>query len=369
MLLAGSSGAPAGRTLASATDLYRTAVRMRRLPLPLPLALPLLLACARPPATREVSHPIAPPPTYEDAAARIARRQAADDSVVVPGSRSILLTHDRRTPRAFVLLHGFTNSPSQFQDVGERLFAMTGDNVYIPRLPHHAVREAPVRALSRVRADELTMFADSIVDAARGLGDSVVVVGMSAGGAIAAWIAQWRADVQRAVLIAPALGAGLLSDDYGRELVEIASIIPNVTRTTRPDTTRPDMVQGTTSRGLAEVLSLGHRVRDQASEFRPRVKDIVFLLNARDRTVSEKAALGLAQQWFDGGASVAVYKFPESARLPHNVMEATGRGGNTEMVYPVVTALARGMTPPPPANLQSVPCRGFSCAMKRLLTH
>jgi esterase/lipase len=325
------------------------------------------LACARPPEGREVSHPIAPAPDYADVATRVARRQASDDSVVASGGRSILLTHGRRTPHAYVLLHGFTNSPTQFQGVGERLFAITGDNVYIPRLPRHAEREAPVRALSRVRADELTMFADSIVDVARGLGDSVIVVGMSAGGAIAAWIAQWRGDVQRAVLIAPALGAGLLSDDHGRELVDIASILPNITRTTKPDTTRPDMVQGTTSRGLSEVLGLGHRVRDQAVQFRPRVKDIVFLLNARDNTVSEKASLDLAQQWFDHAASVAVYKLPASAKLPHNVMEANRRGGNTEMVYPIVMALARGMTPPPPAQLLSVPCRGFRCSMKRLL--
>jgi pimeloyl-ACP methyl ester carboxylesterase len=327
----------------------------------------LALACAQPREEQAAPYPIAPPPTYEDVAARVARRQATDDSVVAQGGRSILLTHDRRTPRAYVLLHGFTNSPSQFQAVGERLFAITGDNVYIPRLPRHGEREAPVRALSRVRADEMTMFADSVVDVARGLGDSVVVVGMSAGGSIAAWIAQWRADVQRAVLIAPALGAGLLSDDHGRELVDIASLIPNITRTTRPDTTRPDMVQGTTSHGLAEVLSLGHRVRDQAIQFRPRVKDIVFLLNERDHTVSEKASLDLAQQWFDHGATVAVYKFPASAKLPHNVMEQTGRGGNTEMVYPIVMALARGMTPPPPVRLESVPCRGFRCTMKRLL--
>jgi hypothetical protein len=98
------------------------------------------------------------------------------------------------------------------------------------------------------------------------------------------------------------------------------------------------------------------------------VKDVVFLLNERDHTVSERASLELAQRWFDQGADVAVYGFPASAKLPHNVMEASGRGGNTEMVYPIVMALARGMTPPPPVTLQSVPCRGFRCAMKRLLT-
>jgi esterase/lipase len=324
-----------------------------------------LAACARYREERARTYPIAAPISYEEAVERVGRRQAADDSVVAHGGRSILMTHGGRAPRAFVLLHGFTNSPTQFEELGGRLFA-AGDNVYIPRLPRHAEREAPVGALSRMKADELTMFADSVVDAARGLGDSVVVVGLSAGGSIAAWIAQWRGEVQRVVLIAPALGAGLLSDERGRELVELASVLPNVRRTTKPDTTRPDMVQGTTSRGLAEVLSLGHRVRDQAEERAPRVKEIFFLLNERDRTVSEKAALDLAQHWFDSRASVAVYKFPASARLPHNVMEVARRGGNPEMVYPIITALARAQTPPPPVQLLSVPCRGFWCTVKRL---
>jgi esterase/lipase len=331
-----------------------------------PALLLLALACSRPREEQTAPYPIPPAPAYEDAIARVARRQAADDSVVAHGGRSVLLTHGQRTSRAYVLLHGFTNSPSQFVDVGERLFA-TGDNVYIPRLPRHAEREASVRKLSRVNADEFTMFADSVVDVARGLGDSVVVAGMSAGGAISAWIAQWRGDVRRAVLIAPAIGAGLLSENTGRELVDIVSALPNVSRTTRPDTTRPDMVQGTTSRGLGEVLRLGQRVHDQALDRAPRVKDIVFLLNERDRTVSEDAAVDLAQRWFDRGATVLVYKFPAVLRLPHNVMEQTGRGGNTEVVYPVVMALARGMTPPPSAPLQSVPCRGFGCTMKRWL--
>jgi len=329
------------------------------------VALALSAACARHREERQRSYPIAPPITYAEAVERVARRQAADDSVVAPGGRSILMTHGDRTPHTFVLLHGFTNSPSQFEELGARLFA-AGDNVYIPRLPRHAEREAPVRALSRVKADELTMFADSVVDVARGLGDSVVVVGLSAGGSIAAWIAQWRGEVLRSVLIAPALGVGLLSDEGGRELVELASVLPNVRRTTRPDTTRPDMVQGTTSRGLAEVLSLGHRVRDQAEERAPRAGEMLFLLNQRDQTVSEKAALDLAQRWSDRGASVAVYRFPASARLPHNVMEAAGRGGNPEMVYPIITALARAQAPPPPAKRLSVPCSGLLCTLKRL---
>ena len=249
----GASFDPVDRTRRS----YRIVRMSRRHILLLPLL--MFLACARPREEQAASFPIPPAPTYDDAVARVARRQAADDSVVAQGGRALLLTHGQRTPRAYGRRHGLTKSPAQVRDLGEhahvaigalgqRLFA-TGDNVYIPRLPHHAERVAAVRQLSRVNADELTMFADSIVDVARGLGDSVVVAGMSAGGTITAWVAQWRADVQRAVLIAPAIGVGLLSDEKGQELVDIVSAIPNITRTTRPDTTRPDMVQGTTTRG------------------------------------------------------------------------------------------------------------------------
>src|SRR5437763_5603822 len=118
--------------------------------------------------------PLPPPIPYDTAVARVALRQAADDSVVAAGGRSILMTHGMRAARAVVLLHGFTDSPAQFEALGRLLFD-AGDNVYIPRLPHHAERVAPVRTLGRVRATELAAFGDSVVDVARGLGDTIIV--------------------------------------------------------------------------------------------------------------------------------------------------------------------------------------------------
>src|SRR5262249_8121960 len=64
---------------------------------------------------------------------------AADDSIVADGGATILRVHSRRAPRAVVLFHGFTNSPRQFADLADSLFA-AGDNVLVPRLPHHAER-------------------------------------------------------------------------------------------------------------------------------------------------------------------------------------------------------------------------------------
>ena len=295
---------------------------------------------------------------------RVVARQAADDSVVARGGRSILLTHGVRTPRVFVLLHGFTDSPTQFEALGRHLFD-AGDNVFIPRLPHHAERVAPVRTLGRVRAAELASFGDSVVDAARGLGDTVIVAGLSAGGTIAAHVAQTRREVQRAVLIAPAIAAGVISEDNGRALVVLASKLPDVTRTNKPDSTRPDFVQGLTTRGLAEVLRLGQMVREKAVDDRPGAAQMVFLVNELDRTVSEDASLALAQSWFDHDATVVIYRFPKALKLPHNVMEIPQRGGNLDVVLPVIEALVTAAPPPSTVELQPVPCGGFWCALRR----
>jgi len=325
----------------------------------------LLVAC-RPP--RLTPLPLAIPVDYAQSVALVASRQTRDDSVVAPDYRTILMGHGQRTPRVFILLHGFTDAPLQFRAVGTHLFER-GDNVFIPRLPHHAVRQSPIRELSRVDAMELARFGDSVVAEARGLGDTIVVVGLSAGGTIAAHIVESNPEVTRAVLIAPAIAAALISDSIGMQLVELAQRLPDIHRTNAPtDSTRPDFVQGFTTRGLAQLLDLGHQVRDDADKYAPKVKHVIFLLNERDHTVSEEASLDLAQRWFDHGAQVSAYRFPSSLKLPHNVMEEQARrGGNTEVVYPVIEALALGVTPPSAAHRLSEPCGGFQCAVKRWL--
>jgi pimeloyl-ACP methyl ester carboxylesterase len=312
-----------------------------------------------------IAHPSAP--SYADATARIASQQLQDDSVVVSGGRSILMTHGAAAARVYVLLHGFTDAPSQFAPIGTDLFA-DGANVYIPRLPHHAERASPLRAIARVRSDELARFADSTAEIARGLGDTIVVVGMSAGGVLAGWIAQFHPEVRRAVLIAPAIAPGRLGDDEGGGLVILASKLPDIVRMTAPiDTARPENIPGITTRGLSELLRLGRRVHDTAETIPPGVHDIVFLLNESDHTVSEGAALELAQRWTDRGAEVSALRFNAATKLPHNVMELTSHGGNTALVYPIVESLARGIAVEKLDTLTILgrPCTGFKCNLRR----
>jgi carboxylesterase len=126
-----------------------------------------------------------------------------------------------------VLLHGLTNCPAQFDSLGRLSFAR-GANVLIPRLPRHGLADRMTRALAYTDVPELCAFTDRVMDAARGLGDSVTVVGLSTGGVMAAWAGQQRADVDRAVVIAPLLGLGYAPGPLTPAAARLMRSLPNL---------------------------------------------------------------------------------------------------------------------------------------------
>ena len=77
------------------------------------------------------------------------------------------------------------------------------------RLPRHGLADRRVENLTPLKAEELRDCADTGVDIGCGLGEKVYVAGLSAGGTMAAWVAQNRGEVARMLLIAPALGLTL----------------------------------------------------------------------------------------------------------------------------------------------------------------
>ena len=289
------------------------------------------------------SHPV-PAADYRAAISLVERRQAADDRVVTPGGRTILLTHGMRAPRVDVLLHGFTDSPTQFAELADSLY-QRGDNVYVPRLPHHAERSGDARALAGMTAVQLRQTADSAADVAAALGDTVVVVGLSVGGTMAAWMGQHRAEVRRVVMIAPAFQAGRVPSRLEGFLINLTERLPNVTRRSAPDTARPDRNPGFATHALAEVLRLGKAVEKNADRTPPKAAEFAFMLNDFDRTVSSAGSLKVAKEWDARGARVSVYAFPASLGLPHNVLDGREPGGQPALVLPEVIALTEGESP------------------------
>jgi len=304
------------------------------------LLLIALIALVPPRAADFSSHP-APALSYADAVNRIVMRQQVDDRVAASGGRSMLMTHDARTARVVVLFHGLTNSPKQYEHLGTLLYE-AGDNVYIPRLPHHAERNGNAKTLAGLTAEELRACADSAVDAARGLGDSVVVAGVSAGGTITAWVAQNRPDVRRAVIVAPLLEIGRVPSFLGAPLMNLALHIPNLTRNDSPDSLRPDRELGVSTRAIAQVLRLGVAVREASDSTGPRTRDIIFVMNANDHTVKTAPAVALARRWAMNGATAVVYQFPRSNGLPHDIAEEAHPNADPALVYPTLEALIHG---------------------------
>jgi alpha-beta hydrolase superfamily lysophospholipase len=289
------------------------------------------------------SHP-RPARSYTDAVDRARAGIAADDSVVARGGATILLAHGSSRPRADVLIHGFTDSPRQFAALAESLYA-SGDNVYVPRLPHHAERGRNVAELGRLTAVELARTTDAAVDIAAGLGDSVMLLGLSVGGTLAVWAAEHRPEVRRVVVIAPPFEITHIPSLLERPVFNLASRMPNLSFGAALDSARPDRYPGVATRGLAQILVLGVAVRRDADRLAPGAAEAAFLVNAHDHTVKEAAVLDVARVWTRRGVPVMVYEFPHPLELPHNIIDPAQPVALAERVYPILQALLHGERP------------------------
>jgi esterase/lipase len=304
------------------------------------------LAAVLPTSVRSLGPHPKPARDYE-AAMQLAQAFHRADTAAATGGESIILVHAHRTPRAFVLFHGLTNSPRQFSKLAATLYD-SGDNVFAPRLPEHALRGATADDLGRLTAESLRDVADAAIDLASGLGDTVVVLGVSLGGNVAAWIAQFR-PVSRVVIVAPALGLARVSTVVETPIMNLTLRVPNYSKNDPPDTLRPDRTLGWSTRGVGQMLRLGAAIRRAADKHAPAASDIRILVNASDETVNRDAVDELVAHWLAAGGHVSMVEFPDSLRLPHDIVDPDEATGNTKVTYPVFLSLLYGSTPP--ANL------------------
>ena len=305
------------------------------------------LATALPTSVRSLGTHSKPARDYE-AAMQLAQAFQRADTAAAIGGESIILLHGRRTPRAIVLFHGLTNSPRQFRQLAATLYDR-GDNVFVPRLPQHALRGANADDLGRLTAEALRDVGDAAIDLASGLGDTVVVLGLSLGGDMAAWTAQFRPEVDRAVIVAPTLGLAHMSSIVATPMMNLTLRVPNYSKNDPPNSLRPDRTLGWSTRAVGQMLRLSAAVRRAADKRAPAARDIRVLVNANDGTVSRDAIDELVAHWSASGGRVSMFEFPASLRLPHDVIDPDKVTGNTTVTYPVLLALLYGATPP--ANL------------------
>lgn len=108
-----------------------------------------------------------------------------------------------KTPYSILYVHGFGASQMEGDPVHRKLAQHFGANLYLARLPEHGIE--------RPNAFEY-LDAKSLVDGARRaymistqLGDSVIVIGTSMGGALSLILAEERPEIHSLVLFSPCI--------------------------------------------------------------------------------------------------------------------------------------------------------------------
>ena len=279
-----------------------------------------------------------PASSYTESLQRFDEMQAEERGITNELTRSKLLTHGDKTDRAYVLVHGTTNSPHQFQELGEILHDR-GHNVLILRMPYHGLESLYVGELKRLKAGDLGEYANRAMDIAAGLGEEVDVIGLSGGGAVAAWMAQNRPDVDRAVILAPFFGINGMPSFVDTFLMNLFARLPNVDFYNPGEPGRDWGYRSEASRGVAEFMRFGKGIFRQAQASGPAARDVFLVTTASDDTADNRYAEELAEIWRTSGANVTDYQFDASLGIPHNSIDLTTDPDKKAIVYAKILEL------------------------------
>lgn len=283
-----------------------------------------------------------PVQSYEQALERVDAIQSQEEANpdVNPTCHTRLLTHDQKTSRAIVFLHGFTSCPEQFAQLGDEFF-QRGYNVYIPRMPGHGYNDRLGTELWHRTPEEMITFAMDSADIAQGLGDHVTFSGLSGGGALTIWLAQERQDIDLAAPIAPFTGIEFIPTPLNYPLSNLMSRLPDFFQWWDPvkklenPYTAPYAYARYPSHALDDFMVLGFDAQRSARNTAPAAGAIIMITNAADPSVNNPLNYQTFALWQEKRPSVVdSYEFPEQMELPHDLITPTRPGNRVDLVYP-----------------------------------
>jgi esterase/lipase len=284
-----------------------------------------------------------PDPTsnFDEAVSRFETLTADEQDVVFESCRSRLLHHGERTEVTVVLYHGLTNCPKQYVEFGNELFE-SGANVLILRAPRHGRAGSDgdsVGSVSNVgplTAQKLRDYADDSIDIATGLGDEIRVTGLSMGGVLASWSAQFRDEIDRVVVVAPAINIPRTPSIATTTFMNLSSRLPNISL---PGQSKLDHAYaGESTRGLLATFTLARATQDSTHQRGPAATEVVVVINPDDDQVDASEVKGFADRWARQDGRVDIAYLP-AVGLPHDVIDEDQPEGDVDLVYPIVLDL------------------------------
>lgn len=129
-----------------------------------------------------------------------------------------------KTPYSVVYLHGWSASAEEGNPVHRNIAADLGANLYLPRLEGHGLDEE--NPLLTITADALIDSAKEALVIAQLLGERVIIIATSNGGALALHLARAVTNLEAIVLYSPNIEiydktAKLLDDPWGLQLARL----------------------------------------------------------------------------------------------------------------------------------------------------
>lgn len=284
--------------------------------------------------------PSQPTRTFEEAEARIRALQAKDDAAVRTDSGTRFRSHGQKTDRAIVFYHGYTNAPPQFDRLGEEFFNR-GYNVLIPRLPYHGLNDPLTTEQAKLTAEDLVRGCQESIDIAVGLGEHVSVCGISCGGVMTSWVAQYRSDAHLVLGIAPSAGLPFAPVWVSSLARRIAPRMKNFyiwwDPRVKAEIVGPKYAYPRFStHGLAEIFRLGRHVYDMSANMPPRATRLKAITSDFDTAVKNKITYDILERWETHGVSIGRHTFPSEQKVWHDMIDPNQSFQQIDLTYPVI---------------------------------
>lgn len=209
-------------------------------------------------------------------------------------------------------------------------------------MPYNGYTDLETTDLKYLKMKDLRDCSAIMVDITHGLGEHVTYAGLSVGGTMAAWVAQYRADVDRAILIAPGFTVDRrLGVNISKLVMYLLYVLPNVmTQRFRHGHGSPFGYRGFATRSLAVMMRLGFSVYEAALKVKPAVQSVLIVTNAADPSVNNAIIRSLVQRWQKRGLRYCeMYEFDASHHLPHDIIGTQNPHQHVAFVYPILLAL------------------------------
>jgi pimeloyl-ACP methyl ester carboxylesterase len=281
---------------------------------------------------------------YDEAVQAIKERAAAAPATVRRNCTPQLLEHGRPTERVFVLLHGLSNCPAQFSELGRQLFER-GHNVLIPLLPYHGEENRLATEWGGLTGESMLEAGNQAVDLARSLGQNVIVAGLSINGATVAWMAQNRKDLHKAVLLAPFLAPFNLPALTLLPIERLLLRLPNMffwwDPRERQNLAGPVYAYPRfPTRVIGETMLLGGSVLDESRIAPPRCRFILTVTSASDIAANNIVTEQLVANWRAlRPAGIETFEFPADQQIPHDFIDPNQINQRIDIVYPKIIEL------------------------------